>query len=286
MRLNGQIPEQFAETDLMRLFNISRYMLRGVLSRIQQEGWIEQRAGQGWQFLPMIDSVEAYEESYSFRAIIEPAGLLAPTFMVDTEALARCKKQQQFIADGGYLTMTPQELFESNAQFHETLASFSGNRFHVQTVRRLDQLRRLVEYRQASKRAPRREQAVEHLAILACLEKVIGWQQLIICVSTWSKLAGIKSQLSCLRQLSCLLRLLLSRPELTVRTARSVPLSFRFKSRIADLLRQRAPIRSAPVDIRQSDVTKGPLCEPRTTQDSFSCALIAFSCISHAAPSK
>ncbi len=171
MRLNGQIPEQFAETDLMRLFNISRYMLRGVLMRIQQEGWIEQRAGQGWQFLPMIDSVEAYEESYSFRAIIEPAGLLAPTFMVDTEALARCKKQQQFIADGGYLTMTPQELFESNAQFHETLASFSGNRFHVQTVRRLDQLRRLVEYRQASKRAPRREQAVEHLAILACLEK-------------------------------------------------------------------------------------------------------------------
>ncbi|MNT55975.1 hypothetical protein D3C72_1932500 [compost metagenome] len=28
-----------------------------------------------------------------------------------------------------------------------------------------------MEYRQASKRSPRREQAVEHLAILACLEQ-------------------------------------------------------------------------------------------------------------------
>lgn len=41
-----------------------------------------------------------------------------------------------------------------------------------------------------------------------------------------------------------------------------MPLSFRFKSRIADHLRQRAPIRSAPVDVWQSDVPKGPLCEP------------------------
>lgn len=62
--------------------------------------------------------------------------------------------------------MTPQELFEANSYFHETLAACSGNRFLQQTVRRLERLRRLVEYRQASARAPRKGQAEEHLAIL------------------------------------------------------------------------------------------------------------------------
>jgi len=52
--------------------------------------------------------------------------------------------------------MTAIELFESNSLFHETLAKWSGNRFIVQSVRRLDQLRRLVEYRQARSRKPRR----------------------------------------------------------------------------------------------------------------------------------
>ncbi|WXF88072.1 GntR family transcriptional regulator [Pseudomonas syringae pv. atrofaciens] len=171
LRLSRQLPELFTEIEFMRQFDVSRAALRAVLSRIQQEGWVEQRAGQGWRLLPMIDSVEAYEESYSFRATIEPSGILSPTFQIDRETLAACRRQQEFIANGGYLTMTPQELFEANSQFHETLAASSGNRFLQQTVRRLDQLRRLVEYRQASARTPRKGQAEEHLAILDCLER-------------------------------------------------------------------------------------------------------------------
>lgn len=171
LRLGRQLPELFTEIEFMRQFDVSRAALRAVLSRIQQEGWIEQRAGQGWRFLPMIDSVEAYEESYALRATIEPSGLLSPAFLIDGETLAACRKQQEFIAGGGYLSMTPQELFEANAQFHETLAGCSGNRFLQQTVRRLNQLRRLVEYRQASTRAPRKGQAQENLAILDCLER-------------------------------------------------------------------------------------------------------------------
>ncbi|MGC1332221.1 GntR family transcriptional regulator [Pseudomonas sp.] len=171
LRLSRQLPELFTEIEFMRRFDVSRAALRGVLSRLQQEGWVEQRAGQGWRLLPMIDSVQAYEESYTFRATIEPAGLLSPTFHIDRETLDACRRQQEFIANGGYLTMTPQELFEANSHFHETLAACSGNRFLQQTVRRLDQLRRLVEYRQAGTRAPRKGQAEEHLAILDFLEK-------------------------------------------------------------------------------------------------------------------
>ena len=76
------------------------------------------------------------------------------------------RRQQQFIVDGGYKTMTGFELFESNSEFHETLAKWSGNRFILHAVRRTNQLRRLVEYRQARERTPRRGQAQEHLAIL------------------------------------------------------------------------------------------------------------------------
>ncbi|AZD48631.1 MULTISPECIES: GntR family transcriptional regulator [Pseudomonas] len=171
LRLRRKIPELFTEIELMRRFDVSRTALRAVLLRIQQEGWMEQRAGQGWRILPMIDSVEAYEESYAFRATIEPAGLLSPTFAIDRETLDACRRQQEYIANGGYLTMTAQELFEANSQFHETLAACSGNRFLQQTVHRLDRLRRLVEYRQASTRAPRKGQAEEHLLILDCLER-------------------------------------------------------------------------------------------------------------------
>jgi len=154
------------EADLMREFSVGRAILRKVLSRIQQEGWIERRPGHGLEFLPTIDSVEAYEESYALRLAVEPAGLLSPKFRPNRVLLDACRKQQEFIAGAGYRTMTPIELFEANARFHETIAEFSGNRFFVQTVRRMDQLRRLVEYMQAEHRLPRKEQAVEHLAIL------------------------------------------------------------------------------------------------------------------------
>ncbi|RJF95470.1 GntR family transcriptional regulator [Noviherbaspirillum saxi] len=170
-RQRGRLPDVVNESDLMEQFGVTRAALRKVLSRIQQEGWIERRTGHGWEFLSMIDSPEAYEESYALRIAIEPAGILSPKFRLDMPALEACRRQQEFIAADGYRTMTPIELFEANARFHETIADLSGNRFILQTVRRLDQLRRLVEYMQAEKRLPRRAQAEEHLAILDALTK-------------------------------------------------------------------------------------------------------------------
>lgn len=165
-RLAGQLKDEVTEADLMRQYDVPRSTLRKTLSRIQQEGWVEKSVGQGWTFLPMIDSPQAYEESYLFRTAIEPTGLLSPTFSANRAELAELRRQQEFIAAGGFETMTAIELFEANSEFHEALASWSGNRFILQSVRRMDQLRRLVEYRQARSRRPRQEQANEHLLIL------------------------------------------------------------------------------------------------------------------------
>ena len=165
-RLDRRLPDLINEVDLMRLYAVSRSALRHVLSRIQQEGWVEKSVGHGWSFQPMIDSQEAYEESYVFRTALEPTGLMASGFKVDPVEFATLRRQQALIASTGWETMTPIELFESNSQFHETLAKWSGNRFILHAVRRTDQLRRLVEYRQARSRGPRQTQAQEHLQIL------------------------------------------------------------------------------------------------------------------------
>ncbi|KUZ38066.1 GntR family transcriptional regulator [Burkholderia territorii] len=165
-RLAHRLPDVATEADLMRQYKVSRSELRRVLSRMQEEGWIERQVGHGWQFMPMIDSVEAYEESYLFRAAIEPTGVMSPSFSANRIELEELRRRQRFIAEGGYLTMNSVELFEANSEFHETIAKWSGNRFIAQSVRRMDRLRRLVEYRQAKARKPRQEQALEHLAIL------------------------------------------------------------------------------------------------------------------------
>lgn len=171
-RLARQLPDAVSEVDLMRRYDVSRSTLRKVLSRIQKEDWIEKSVGHGWIFQPMIDSQAAYEESYVFRSAIEPVGLTSSRFRADPGEFAALRRQQQFIRDGGYATMTANELFEANCLFHETLAKWSANRFIAQGVRRADQLRRLVEYRQAAQeRGPRRAQTVEHLEILDAIER-------------------------------------------------------------------------------------------------------------------
>ncbi len=170
-RLARALPDEVGEIDLMRRYAISRSALRKVLARIQKEGWIEKSVGHGWVFQPMIDSNAAYEENYLFRVLLEPAALQSERFRVDPEALARLRRQQEFIAAEGYERMTAIELFEANSGFHEVLAGMSGNRFILQSLRRANQLRRLVEYRHAaSGREARRVQIVEHLAILDAIE--------------------------------------------------------------------------------------------------------------------
>ncbi|ACS85010.1 transcriptional regulator, GntR family [Musicola paradisiaca Ech703] len=172
-RVTRQLPEQFSETELLLQLEVKRPTLHKALLRCQQEGWLEHLAGQGWRSLPVIDSVAAYEESFALRTIIEPAALLTASFHIEPQQLAACRQQQEYLAEEGYLTMTPLEMFETNAGFHELLAQCSGNRFLLQTVRHLTRLRKLVglvEYRQEKFRPQRKHHAQEHLQIIHYLE--------------------------------------------------------------------------------------------------------------------
>ncbi len=170
-RLDGQLPAVLTETEAMRRYGLTRERVRRVLARAAEEGWIEQRAGKGWSFLPMIDGAEACAESYALRAAVEPAAMAMPGFRIDSAVLARLRRQQEALAAGAHRTAGRIELFQANSTFHEALARLSGNRFVAQLVTRQNQLRRLLEYRMSGDRARVGRQCEEHLAIIAHLER-------------------------------------------------------------------------------------------------------------------
>ncbi len=169
-RLSGGLGEVVSENELIRRYRVPRNRLQRILGRIAAEGWIERRAGKGWSFLPMIDSLQAYLESYHLRRILEPAGVLSPTFKLVPDLLQELRERQQFIYRSGFQTYSQSELFDANSYFHESIATMSGNRFLAQTVARQNELRRLVEYRQILDRARVRRQSGEHLAIIERLD--------------------------------------------------------------------------------------------------------------------
>lgn len=169
-RLSKRLPDRISENDLMRRYGISRLALRRVLTRISGEGWIDRNEGRGWTFAALIDSVEAYRESYELRQVIETHGLRSPAFRLDRGVLAELRRRQEIVANGGWQRLSQMELFETNAEFHEGLAGLSGNRFLLSTVQKLNQLRRLVEYRQTLKTDQVRGQNAEHLAMLDALD--------------------------------------------------------------------------------------------------------------------
>lgn len=170
-RLSRRLPDRVSENDLMRRYGISRLTLRRILTRISAEGWIERNEGRGWTFAALIDSVDAYRECYDLRQAIEVHGLQSPDFRLDRAVLADLRRRQEFVAAGGWKNLSQMELFETNSTFHEVLAGLSGNRFLLSTVQKLNQLRRLVEYRQTLNTDQVIGQNAEHLKILDALDE-------------------------------------------------------------------------------------------------------------------
>jgi DNA-binding GntR family transcriptional regulator len=169
-RLNGRIPERVTEADLVRRYRASRARISLTLSRMAQEGWLERLPGHGWAFQPMLDSVKGYEDGYRFRALIEPAALRQPGYALAPEAIARCRQQQRDLLDGLLTRYTDAEIFQVGASLHETIVSGSGNPFLVDAIRRVNALRRLLEYRAKRARATIILQCREHLQLLDLIE--------------------------------------------------------------------------------------------------------------------
>lgn len=172
--LSGRFTGEFTAADVCRAYDLTSRQADRVLSRMQREDLIRRRPGRGWEFQHLMSTAEAHDQSYRFRMIVEPAALLEPGFAVDAEAFALHRRQQEALLRGDALLLPRGELFRVNAEFHEMLVACAGNAYLLDSVRRVNRVRRLVEYRHQTDRQRLVRQAGEHLELLDLLE---GGQQ-------------------------------------------------------------------------------------------------------------
>lgn len=170
-RLAGHLEDNVTETALMRRYEMPRRELQRILHRMEKEGWAERKPGHGWRFVALADSVEAHGQSYRFRMLFEPAALLEPTFRIDRTELERIRRDQQMLLDGGVTRLSRAQLFRMGSDFHETLMEFSRNRFMIDAIKRVNTMRRLLEYRAHYDRERFAGQCREHLHLLNLLEQ-------------------------------------------------------------------------------------------------------------------
>ncbi|MDX3225203.1 GntR family transcriptional regulator [Streptomyces sp. ME19-01-6] len=164
-RLDGRLPDRVTENALARRYGLMPGQLAHVLRRIAVEGWIERLPGYGWEFQPMLTSMESYQDSYRFRLTIEPAAILEPGFVLDREALETVRAQQQRLVDGEIRTIGNAQLYDLNSRFHEVVMACSRNSFFIDSLRRVDRLRRLIEYRRSLQRDRAMIRCVEHVQL-------------------------------------------------------------------------------------------------------------------------
>lgn len=165
-RFAGDLANEFTEADLMRRYSVPRRTLMRVLHRLIREMLVEKRPGRGWSFADILDSERAHDESYRYRLCIEPAALLEPTFAADPARLAQSQLAHEEILAGRAESVSSVAFFQMNADFHQMLADFSGNRFFQEAMRRQNNLRRIISYQWVY--GPERviETCQEHLAII------------------------------------------------------------------------------------------------------------------------
>jgi DNA-binding GntR family transcriptional regulator len=131
---------------------------------------ISRNQGRGWSFAPMLRSADAEAESYRFRMAIEPAAILEPGYRLDMARAAASRRAHEEILATSAERLSPFQFFAVNAEFHELVASGSGNAFMAQAVQQQNRLRRLLnlQWTHAAQRVA--ESCAEHLEILDALE--------------------------------------------------------------------------------------------------------------------
>ncbi|MBD8665787.1 GntR family transcriptional regulator [Rhizobium sp. CFBP 8752] len=169
-RLSGVLPERVSENELMRVYDLPRTKLLKILHRISDEGWIERLPGNGWSFRQALTSRKSYEDGYVFRAVIEQQAMLLPSFETNAEGFSKAREIQTALGNGGYDNWSRAEIFKANNDFHEMLVACSGNEFFLDSIKRINRLRRLIEYHVTIDRSRLPKQTTEHLHILDLLE--------------------------------------------------------------------------------------------------------------------
>jgi DNA-binding GntR family transcriptional regulator len=169
-RMSGRLPDECTQQEIVRTCGAKVAVVVRVLRQLAELGLVERKPGNGWSFLPSIDSALAQRESYQFRMLLEPAILLQPGFKLDPEWVRRARAHHESFRDKPWRDTLAVEFYEMNADFHEALALASGNRYMHSAMQQQNRLRRFLNYHWDYGVERVRESIAEHLAILSALE--------------------------------------------------------------------------------------------------------------------
>ncbi|MBW7969670.1 GntR family transcriptional regulator [Bradyrhizobium sp. BR 10289] len=169
-RRAGRLPDEVSERDLMQRYDATRPVVQRVLTKLAEVAAVQRKPGHGWRFQPTLADTQARDESYRYRMLIEPAGLLEPGFRLDPAWAAEMRRQHQEMLAMPWSDTASIALYEMNAAFHEGLAAASGNRYFLVGVQQQNRLRRFGNYDWTFGHQRVIVNCREHLAILDQLE--------------------------------------------------------------------------------------------------------------------
>ena len=170
-RVAGRLAGTITAVALSRRYGASRGTLERVLDRLSEEGLLTRGIARAWHFVPSLDGEGGVAASYAYRILLEPAAMLLPGFAIAAEEIAALRQRHLELLAVRPRTQRPAQIFELDAQFHETLARCSGNPFVANAVRQQNALRRLLEFRSYANRPRVLDWCREHVAILDALAR-------------------------------------------------------------------------------------------------------------------
>jgi DNA-binding GntR family transcriptional regulator len=169
-RNSGELPADCTQQEMLRKFDVKLATVGRVLRRLSELGLVERKPGNGWSFIASINSETAQAESYAFRQIIEPAGLLLPGFELDREWARACRARHMVFRRKPWRSTLAVEFYEMNAEFHAQLARCSGNRYLLDAILRQNQVRTFLNYEWPYGVERVQASVEEHLGVLDALE--------------------------------------------------------------------------------------------------------------------
>ena len=168
-RADGIVPDEVSERQLAAMFDASRGLVVQALTQLAEGGAVSRNRGHGWRFAREASNGEERAASYRFRLLVEPAGLVEPTFALPADFADRTRTTHLGFLERPWRDEDAIAFFRVNAAFHAGLAEASGNRFIAAAVTQQNRVRMLSNYTWRLGRERVEVSVREHLAILDTL---------------------------------------------------------------------------------------------------------------------
>ncbi|GEM77975.1 GntR family transcriptional regulator [Vibrio superstes] len=169
--LSGSLKKSFTENELIHRYQQSRKGIQEALIAMEKDGWLQRNIGYGWEFNEFISSPTSYAQSFRFRQLIEPEALRDLSFVVEPTKLRMLRMSQVDILNNKQKLVSAADMFNAGVLFHETIVGMSNNVFLLDALKRVNRLRRLVEYNVNGKRPVPRKECEEHLLLIGLIEE-------------------------------------------------------------------------------------------------------------------